>query len=125
MISELEFPQNTRAELIFILESEEKHISKFNEYKDALLSLSDEAKYNIFNSLINEAFLSRTFVNDALCDIVNLSKENKIGLYRYNITWEYYETILNNFKRIQVKVMRIEDLLTYPLTKEFVLQYLR
>lgn len=94
-------------------------INKFSRLKDEILN--HDKRYEIFNILINDANLINQDINSALISILaRLRKGNLKTCYKLNITNDEYKTLVNNFEKIEIKILTFEDLEKYPISSEYI-----
>ena len=83
----------------------------FNNLKEQILSLEYEDKKKVFNSIINDTSLGEMTITDALsCLLDDLENENLKDYGNKNISDEIAEILINNFERLNVKVLVLEEL---------------
>lgn len=94
-------------------------INKFSRLKDEILN--HDKRYEIVNILINDANLINQDINSALISILaRLRKGNLKTCYKLNITNDEYKTLVNNFEKIEIKILTFEDLEKYPISSEYI-----
>ena len=125
ILKKIRYPTNTKLLLILVPnefnidKSNIMDVNKFSRLKDEILN--HDKRYEIFNALINDANLINQDINSALISILaRLRKGNLKTCYKSNITNEEYETLVNNFKKIEIKILTFEDLEKYPISSEYI-----
>ena len=83
----------------------------FNSLKEQILSLDYENKKKVFNSIINNTSLGEMRITDALSYLLDdLEDENLKDYGNKNISDEIAEMLIDNFERLDVKVLILEEL---------------
>lgn len=117
LLTKIRFPINTR--LVLALVPSGWNFNKdliintdmFNNLKEQILSLEYEDKKKVFNSIINDTSLGEMSITDALsCLLDDLENENLKDYGNKNISDEIAEILINNFERLDVKVLVLEEL---------------
>lgn len=125
ILKKIKYPNNTKLLLILVPnefnvdKSNIMDVNKFSRLKNEILN--HDKCYEIFNTLINDTNLINQDINSALISILaRLRKGNLKTCYKLNITNDEYETLVNNFKKIEIKILTFEDLEKYPISSEYI-----
>lgn len=133
LIRKTKYPDNTKLELILVptdiptisrRDSNVINVDSFEEYKNIILSFDKETQYNIFNMFVNNGLLKTRHVDDVLSEAIRLAKQNRINTYRENISFDDFETLLHNFSKITIRILTINELLSIPITNDFIRRYM-
>ena len=117
LLTKIRFPVNTR--LVLALVPSGWNFNKdliintdmFNNLKEQILSLEYDDKKKVFNSITNDTSLGEMSITNALsCLLDDLENENLKDYGSKNISDEIAEILINNFERLDVKVLVLEEL---------------
>lgn len=129
IISRIKYPSNTTLQIIVVPserdldESVEHNISTFEEYKQKILSLAPPDKKLIFNTFANDKSFSKDDASDVLMRYYQkaLRKTLKTTFGAENDICDDDAKMLEyNFSKLTIRILRVNELLKYPLTPEFI-----
>ena len=124
------YPDNTIVELILIPSDKEaidkedplyKRISEFNKIKEMYSEMNEDYQFIFMNVLKNNKGSLKEDINVYLESLINkISKGKVIPNYKNEISKDEFAIMSNNFTKIQIRLLSINDLISIPITKEFI-----
>lgn len=135
LISKCKYPDKTKLELITVpdgfnscFDEEKADLEQFEDLKQQIFSdkFNENDRYLLFNAFANDNTLKRTRITSALIIAMSKCENNKLtsGMYKNNITNEEYEMLKNNFKKVSIRVLTYEELVSKELQKELIISVL-
>ena len=97
----------------------------FEQIKQTIIKKSENEQYKIFNALCNDQeFLTRNINASFMSILIRLKKgELKYEFGDKNLKPEEFEWIKENFMKVEFKTLTLEDLERYPISPEFLHEY--
>lgn len=136
LITKINYPTETKLLLILVPNTYEFQTEKlldinmFEKLKLMILSESDENKRKMFNILVNEKSFRSRDINSVLTSIIGMTKKQLLDTYinklknRKDIYEELsdnnYNYIIQNFGKIELQILRLEELEKYPLSGDII-----
>ena len=127
LLTKMIYPKNTFIQLIYVSSDITKYdklsmsplVDTFNGYKTKLLCLPEKDLYLVINNLINDSSYRKLSVNDAFMKVFNKLKSNKLNIdYKNNITDEFMNIFMNNFRKCTIRELLLKDLINTPMKQE-------
>ena len=136
LMTKINYPTETKLLLILVPNTYEFQTEKlldinmFEKLKLMILSESDENRRKMFNILVNEKSFRSRDINSVLTSIIGMTKKQLLDVYidklknRKDIYEELsdnnYNYIIQNFGKIELKILRLEELEKYPLSGDII-----
>lgn len=133
LLTKMIYPKNTFIQLIYVSSDISKYdklsmsslADSFNKYKNDMLTLDEKDEkdkkdlYLVVNNLINDSSYRKLSVNDAFMKVFNKLKSNKLTIdYKNNITDEFMNMFMNNFRKCTIRELLLKDLINTPMKQE-------
>ena len=127
LLTKMIYPKNTFIQLIYVSSDISKYdklsmsslVDSFNKYKNDMLTLDEKNLYLVINNLINDSSYRKLSVNDAFMKLFNKLKSNKLTIdYKNNVTDEFMNIFMNNFRKCTIRELLLKDLINTPMKQE-------
>lgn len=131
LITKIHYPNNTKLLMVFVPTRHNINIKTvfsskaFEQIKQSVSQKSENDQYKIFNALCNDQeFLTRNINASFMSIMIRLKKgELKYDFGEKNLKPEEFEWIKENFMKVEFKTLTLEDLERYPISPEFLHEY--
>ena len=102
-----------------------KNVKIFNGIKSKISSMNENNKYKLFNEIVLNEEFNESSITSALTIMINLVKNGKSIAENKNrkndcITNEQFNTLYDQFNRLKIEILTIDDLARYDINKEFI-----
>lgn len=131
ILTKIRYPVNTKIILALVPSHHNVRVNdiinneSFDKVRKRVLALDEQKQYKLFNALCNDQEYSGSKFICALTSIMIRLDKNKLkhDFGNNNLTNEEFETIRDNFRKIEIKAYSLEELERYPMTPEFQHEY--
>jgi len=131
LITKIRYPERTKLLMVFVPTRHNVDVKTifsskaFEQIKQTLNNKSQQEQYKIFNALCNDQeFLTRNINASFMSIMIRLKKnELKYDFGDRNLKFEEFEWIKNNFMKVEFKTLTLEELERYPISPEFLHEY--
>lgn len=131
LITKIEYPKNTSVQLLYVssdiafykTHQFDSYIERFKDYKKRILELDNDDSYVFFNTIVNDSTLTNLTINEALNVVLFKIANNKAKAnYKRNITDKEHKIALNNFSKVSLRELTLDELTNVEMTKDKMLE---
>ena len=129
LITKIQYPIDTKLILLFVPSNGSADlknvIEAFNKLRQQILSLDEQKRYMVFNALCNERERNcSNIINTLTTILINLeNNELKHDFGEKNLTVDDAKSIEENFKKVEIKTLTLNELEKYPMAPAFQHEY--